>query len=646
MKRGAEKQLAKDDVDRDDDEVEEVPAEGFRKASDAVLASRPMRGLPKRSLSAVSATTSQNATPEPEAAPTPAQKFSGFAGFGALSSNAFSFTAPATGASPFNITAPKPPASTPAVAPTASNTAKTLASFLSPPSSKAEPTPPGPSQPTTPPISISTEAPDVDDPVLFKYYTSLRGLNVSFLDALSKATEEDPFADISSLLDRYKSLRLDVQREFDEKSKKPAESAKPSEPTKPSETAKPSEPAKAAFMPAPPTRFAFGQPSTSTSTTPAPNGGGFQLKPPPVSSTSGSAFSFTPTPAPATTTAFSLPSPPAAQPSTSANPFVVASSSSTSAPSGGSTSTTSSLAGTTEKSAPSSSSIVFSTSSAPSTTEKVAPSTTLLPSVLPLRQLLRRRPPHQQVHSLLPRELPSEQRKKSTSAPAPFSFANPRRPVLAPVLFGGVTSSSTANAFGTDKPAFPASSPVKAGAFGGFGGFGKPAGGSIGNPVGFRIWKPAKDARRRGQEQQAKAPEESAVSLTQGQHDEEGVGEEDEETAHAVKVKAYRLRKPEEKEGSMYLELGVGILRLKKHKETDARRVLLRNSSTGKVNINFNLYPGLKATQNKKALTFIGHDEAGASQTYTLRLGSEEQANLLKEAFEREVALVKSKSED
>lgn len=28
-----------------------------------------------------------------------------------------------------------------------------------------------------------------------------------------------------------------------------------------------------------------------------------------------------------------------------------------------------------------------------------------------------------------------------------------------------------------------------------------------------------------------------------------------------------------------------GVLRLKKHKETEARRMLLRNSSTGKINI-------------------------------------------------------------
>lgn len=150
-----------------------------------------------------------------------------------------------------------------------------------------------------------------------------------------------------------------------------------------------------------------------------------------------------------------------------------------------------------------------------------------------------------------------------------------------------------------------------------------------------------------GQDDQANADGEPTFGLTtKSQHDEEGEGEEHEETVHTVKLKAYRLRKSDEKEGSPYLELGVGVLRIKKHKETEARRVLLRNSSTGKISINFNLYTGMKPNQNKKTLTFIGHDEAGASQTYTVRLHSEEEATLLKDAFEREIAFVRAKSDD
>lgn len=84
-------------------------------------------------------------------------------------------------------------------------------------------------------------------------------------------------------------------------------------------------------------------------------------------------------------------------------------------------------------------------------------------------------------------------------------------------------------------------------------------------------------------------------------HDVEGEGEEDEETTYSAKVKAYRMKKSDERGGQGWVELGVGTfniyvkkteaqyvagyLRLKKHKEMDARRMLLRNSSTGKINI-------------------------------------------------------------
>jgi len=67
-------------------------------------------------------------------------------------------------------------------------------------------------------------------------------------------------------------------------------------------------------------------------------------------------------------------------------------------------------------------------------------------------------------------------------------------------------------------------------------------------------------------------------------HDEEGEGEEQEDTVYSVKLRAFRLKKAE-KGDSGWAELGYGVLRLKKHKETEARRMLLRNSSTGKINI-------------------------------------------------------------
>jgi len=122
-------------------------------------------------------------------------------------------------------------------------------------------------------------------------------------------------------------------------------------------------------------------------------------------------------------------------------------------------------------------------------------------------------------------------------------------------------------------------------------------------------------------------------------HDEEGQGEEDEVTVHSVKCKAYRMKKADEKGGPGWVEVGYGFLRLKKHKETEARRVLLRNSTTGKINLNFKIYSGMKPSVNKKTVAFTGHDN-GVPQSYTVRVGSEQAALQLKEAIEKEVAQV------
>ncbi|KAG5638453.1 hypothetical protein H0H81_012518 [Sphagnurus paluster] len=627
MKRGAEKQLIKDDTDREEDE--ETPGQGFRKADEKVLSSRPMRGLPKRSQT-LSAGAMQNPTPSPapvsESSSSTTPKFGGFSGFASPTSS-FSFTPPPV-APLSDIATPQPsffkPATTPqTVAPTASNTAKTSASFL-------ESTSSNPPTPSMPPASAppSQDPSDGGDPVSLKYYTSLRGLNVSFLEALSKATDEDPFTDISPLLDHYKSLRLDVQKEFDDKSKKPTETPVPPKPS---------------TMPAAPTSFAgFGQPSTSTSSFSSESsstGGGFQFKPTSSSSTPASGFSFSPavTPPATTSSGFSFAVPPTGL-NTSANPFALPSSS---ASPFGAPSSTPSPFGTAGGSAPSPSPFALGGTSTPSTsTEKATSSTSAFGTF--------------GSSSVFGASKPFGTPEKSTS-PASFGFGGSS-------AFGN--SSSSSNAFGFDKSTFSSSPPPKPASFGGFGGFGKPAGtGSIGNPVGFGFGSPPKnteagasgaassssntvdkgdDGATESQETDPPPPIFGGLN-TKSPHDEEGEGEEQEETVHAVKLKAFRLSKGES--GSSWLELGYGVLRLKKHKETEARRLLLRNSSTGKININFNIYSGLKPTQSKKALTFIGHDEAGASHTYSVRLQNEEHATSLKEAIDREIAFVKAKSD-
>lgn len=164
-------------------------------------------------------------------------------------------------------------------------------------------------------------------------------------------------------------------------------------------------------------------------------------------------------------------------------------------------------------------------------------------------------------------------------------------------LFGNTDKAST-NIFGNSTLA---STTNFGGAFGGFGGF-KPAGGNIGNPVGYgfgtsktsdtdnggqvtasnttpvfspfglsaekKLDRDVDDSAESGQSlggemtgSKAQTPEvnnNSELLTSNNQHDEEGEGEEDEDTVHSVKLKAYRMRKADEKGGAGWAELGYG----------------------------------------------------------------------------------------
>ncbi|KAJ2985466.1 hypothetical protein NUW54_g10143 [Trametes sanguinea] len=259
MKRVADKQLSKDDMDGDDD-VEEVGT-GFKKADESVLARRPYnQGLPRRSLAApanASATPSAPATSEAPAAP---PKFVGFSGFGSSSAGssgpaAFTSSQPAFSSSPFSFsstTSAQPVSSIASVSSGASNATKAFASFVSSISS--------PDTTSTPPAS-GNAMPKADDKEV-EYYKAIRGLNVSLLSAISKAIEADPFVDVAHLLERYKSLRVSVDSDREDKSKTtstaPSTSSNGSAPaaSKPAETAAKPAAAPSFSMPAPPTSFA------------------------------------------------------------------------------------------------------------------------------------------------------------------------------------------------------------------------------------------------------------------------------------------------------------------------------------------------------------------------------------------------------
>jgi nucleoporin NUP2 len=112
-------------------------------------------------------------------------------------------------------------------------------------------------------------------------------------------------------------------------------------------------------------------------------------------------------------------------------------------------------------------------------------------------------------------------------------------------------------------------------------------------------------------------------------------------TTHAVKSKCHIFGEKKSEDGktvNAWIELGVGILRLKKQKESEARRILMRNSSSGRIILNFSLFEGFSTKlQPKGVLTFIGHDNEGNAKSYRVRVATETKAKELQEAIDQEV---------
>ncbi|GAA5867493.1 hypothetical protein JCM3774_003852 [Rhodotorula dairenensis] len=260
-KRGAEKQLTQDNVE-DDDREQNGDGE-FAKASEQALAGRKIRGMPKRAGAKGGAAQPPAATTT-STEPTAAQKTplfgataapNPFAAFG-TSSNPPAAPAASAAASPFTFGVPAAPAPAP-TQPEATQAAAGTPSFSFAPAgtstfsfSASQPSAASAAPPTfsfggsssfgssafgssafssapaasvpaaAPPAPARTKTERSQSPAL-TYYTSLRAMNLSLVDALSAAVEKDPFVDLSAdglldkLRDKYISYRSKVQSEYD-----------------------------------------------------------------------------------------------------------------------------------------------------------------------------------------------------------------------------------------------------------------------------------------------------------------------------------------------------------------------------------------------------------------------------------------------
>ncbi|THH29849.1 hypothetical protein EUX98_g4323 [Antrodiella citrinella] len=467
------------------------------------------------------------------------------------------------------------------------------------------------------------------------YFMALRGLNNSFLSAVAEAIKTDAFVDLTSYLAHYKSLREAEIKKYEEAkvSAKKNGSSSFTAPAAPAAAAKP-----APSMPAPPTTFSgfagFGAPSASSSSINSSSGGGFSFKPGAASSGGSSPFSFPSSSTPAERTeapksTFSFGAPSSSSSTSASNPFGVSSSS------------TPSVFG----------SNLFGGASFTSAKPEADKSTT-------------------------------NGSASNTFGPSSSAFSTPATSLSNGTgsLFGASSATATSSSGSSNlAPSFGTSDSTNS-ANPLFAGFGKPPAAKIGNPVGFGFGnpssspsvnpftfgssssssQPANPLESKVKEESGSESQESTSApvadgghppllRTSSQHDVEGEGEEQEDTEHAVRSKVFRLTK--QSDGTQnWSDLGVGMLRVKTHKTSGARRLLLRNSSTGKILINFNIYTGMTPSVAKNTVSFVGHDNSdpaapGTAVPFKLRVKTDDEAHQLKGALDRAIEFVKSKSD-
>ncbi|KAK4051696.1 hypothetical protein OIO90_004646 [Microbotryomycetes sp. JL221] len=289
-KRAAEKQITDRDWDQDDHGDEEAAQSGqFAQAPAAEMATRKIRGLPQRKGAKASGPTATTAAPQ---APM-------FGGFGATPTPFSALSAPTTvssttasngitngdGAAKINPFANNmfsfgvPAATTTAPAADAANPAAATFNF----GAAAVPKPAADSASAGFSFSNTKKAtPAADSPEL-KYYTALRGLNVSLIESLTAQVDRDPFVNFVSdttvfdkLKQKYMEHRRKIQEQFDSATNKSGAAATTIPPISPSVSAAApttAKPATTGFSfapsPTPPTSASSGFSFGSTASAPA-----------------------------------------------------------------------------------------------------------------------------------------------------------------------------------------------------------------------------------------------------------------------------------------------------------------------------------------------------------------------------------------
>jgi hypothetical protein len=107
-----------------------------------------------------------------------------------------------------------------------------------------------------------------------------------------------------------------------------------------------------------------------------------------------------------------------------------------------------------------------------------------------------------------------------------------------------------------------------------------------------------------------------------------GPGEEDEDVIHEVRSKALQWVPAKDSIPGSWKNMGVGILRVLKHKESSATRVVIRGDPSGKIILNKGLLPNIDYKPEKKTVKFVTAAEGGL-ETWLLQVKTEEVAQEL-----------------
>lgn len=131
-------------------------------------------------------------------------------------------------------------------------------------------------------------------------------------------------------------------------------------------------------------------------------------------------------------------------------------------------------------------------------------------------------------------------------------------------------------------------------------------------------------------ENEAKANDMNVSALLSGI----GEGEENEDCLHEVRSKVWTL-----KDGK-WADLGIGLFKIKKNKDDAKRRILVRNEGNGKVMVNFRLMKTFKPIKDKNVVSFLGFDSEGKPANYRCRVKTNDMADDLTGALQREAEAV------